>query len=77
MPSREKRVRVERGLYKTRNLYYACATPPGSRKVTWKALGAVNLMEACRLRDGFVAEAQGAPGEPASRGRATFGDIVA
>ena len=46
MPSPEKRVRVERGLYKTGNLYYACATPPGSRSAIWRALGAVNLMEA-------------------------------
>src|SRR4051794_14303957 len=77
MPSPEKRVRVERGLYKTGHLYYACATRPGSRSSTWKALGAVNLMEARRLRDTFSTEVQGAPEPALSRARATFGALAA
>ena len=74
MPSAEKRVRVERGLYKTGAFYHACATPPGSRSATWKALGAVNLMEARRLRDKFCAAVEAALAPPASAPRRTFGD---
>ena len=33
MPSTQKRVRVERGLYRIGSYYHACATPPGSRTV--------------------------------------------
>ena len=76
MPSPEKRVRVERGLYKTGNLYYACATPRGSRSAIWRALGAVNLMEARRLRDKFCAEVQGARTQPTRRGSVSFGEIA-
>ncbi len=36
MPRAGKRVRIERGLYKTGDLFYACATPPGSRSAMWK-----------------------------------------
>lgn len=39
MPSKQKRVRVERGLYRMGNYYHVCATPPGSRTVMWRALG--------------------------------------
>ncbi len=75
MPSPEKRVRVERGLYKRGKLYYVCATAPGARTATWRAIGAVNLMEARRLRDKFAAELQRAP-EPVVRSRATFGEVA-
>ncbi len=77
MPSREKRIRVERGLYKTGNLYYACATPPGSRAAIWRALGSVNLMESRRLRDKFCAEVQGSPAPAVRRSRMTFGELAA
>lgn len=77
MPSPEKRVRVERGLYKTGTLYYACATPSGSRTATWKALGAVNLMEARRLRDEFCAEVQRAAEPPVRRIRVRFCELAA
>lgn len=78
MPTPEKRVRVERGLYKTGDRYYACATPPGSRSATCKALGFVNLIEARRLRDGCCAEVQGSPAAPApTNPRATSGEIAA
>jgi integrase len=50
------RVRIERGLYQDGHVYYACATPPGSRSAAWKSLGTVGRMEARRLRDEFVAE---------------------
>jgi hypothetical protein len=75
MPSPEKRVRVERGLYKTGKLYYACATPSGSRTAIWKALGPVNLMEARRLRRRFCAEVQGAP-IPVTITRRTFEELA-
>ena len=42
------RVRIERGLYRDGSIYYACATPPGSRSAAWKSLGAVGKMEARR-----------------------------
>lgn len=75
MPSREKRVRVESGLYETGKFYYACATPPGSRNATWKALGEVNLMEARRLRDKFGAEIEGAPAPARRTSAEPSGDV--
>jgi integrase len=50
------RERVERGLYRDGAVYYACATPAGSRNARWKSLGAVGVMQARRLRDEFVAD---------------------
>jgi integrase len=50
------RERVERGLYRDGSIYYACATPAGSRTARWKSLGMIGVMEARRLRDEFVAE---------------------
>jgi integrase len=77
MPSPEKRVRLERGLYKTGKLYYACATPPGSRHATWKALGEVNLMEARRERDKFCVKVQGSPPPRVRSPRRTLGELAA
>jgi len=54
-----KRVRIERGLYRDGAIYYACATPPGSRSAVWRSLGTVGKMEARRLRD----ESSPRPGE--------------
>lgn len=76
MPRKENRVRIERGLYRSGNVYFACATPLASRKVVWKKLGAVGLMEARRLRDEFAAETRRAPAAPRSR-RVTYGKVVA
>ena len=61
MASSKQRVRVERGLYRTGDRYYACATPPGSRSASWRSLGTVGLMEARRLRVRFAAEVQTKP----------------
>lgn len=58
VPSEVKRVRIERGLYKAGDVFYACATPPGSRTALWKSLGAVGIMEARRRRERFAAEVQ-------------------
>jgi integrase len=77
MPSKEKRVRVERGLYKIASYYHACATPPGSRKIKWKALGEVGLMEARRQRDLFAAEVQRQQPSDAANPRITFGEVAA
>ena len=77
MPRNETRIRIERGLYRAGKYYYACATPPGSRTAIWKALGAINLMEARRLRDRFCAEVQGAPAPTVRRTRVTFGKLAA
>ena len=75
MARSEKRVRVERGLYIAGKTYLACATPPGSRKVKWKTLGEVGLMEARRLRDEFAVEVRSG-GIPASGGRETVKDVA-
>lgn len=75
MPSKDKRIRVERGLYRTGTYFYACATPPGSRSAVWRTLGQVGLMDARRLRDKFAAEVQGTQ-IPVSRTRATFGELA-
>ncbi len=42
MPSSERRIRVEPGLYETGDHYYACGTPPGAASAKEKALGRVN-----------------------------------
>jgi integrase len=75
MPRSEKRVRVERGLYKAGRTYFACATPPGGRQALWKTLGDVGLMEARRMRDEFVVEAR-RTGPPARSPRTTFAEIA-
>lgn len=75
MCPKEKRVRVERGLYKAGKHFYACATPPGERTAVWRSLGPVGLMEARRLRDRFAAEVQ-APAAPLLRSRITFAELA-
>jgi integrase len=69
-----QRERIERGLYRDGAVYYACATPTGSRSARWKSLGTVGIMQARRLRDEFVAEIRHGritPGTP-QRSRASF-----
>ncbi len=50
----EKRIRVERGLYRAGPIYWACATPRDSRTARWHKLGPVGIQEARRLRDEFA-----------------------
>lgn len=54
MAWKHKRVSVERGLYKTGDTYWACATAPGERTARWLKLGAIGVQEARRLRDEFA-----------------------
>ena len=61
MPPRVKKIRVERGLYRAGNTYYACATPAGQRQACWKTLGDIGLMEARRRRDEFAVEIRRQP----------------
>ena len=61
MPPRAKKIRVERGLYRAGNTYYACATPAGQRQACWKTLGDIGLMEARRRRDEFAVEIRRQP----------------
>jgi integrase len=54
MAFKEKRERVEPGLYKTGKIYWACATAPGERRAEWKKLGLLGIQEARRERDKFA-----------------------
>ena len=76
VPSKHKRVRVERGLYKQGDVFYACVTAPGSRTATWKSLGALGIMEARRRRDTFAAEVQNTV-PVLHRTRATLDEVAA
>jgi hypothetical protein len=69
------RVRVERGLYRDGEIYYACATPPGGRAAVWKSLGPVGKMEARRRRDEL--RSRSAANRQRSAPRATFVDMSA
>src|SRR3954462_2334857 len=52
-------MRIERGLYRAGNVYYACATPSSRRQARWKTLGEIGLMEARRRRDQFAVAVRG------------------
>lgn len=54
MPWKDKRVRVEPGLYRAGQVYWACATPPNERAAQWLKIGAVGIQEARRRRDEFA-----------------------
>ena len=73
-----KPVRIERGLYRDGEIFYACATPPGSRSAVWRSLGAIGKMEARRLRDEFIAEVRRGEAQASARAgrRATFADVA-
>jgi integrase len=75
MARREKPERVERGLYLAGKTYLACATPPGSRKVKWKTIGEVGLMEARRKRDAWAVEVRSG-GIAATGGRETVKEVA-
>ena len=61
MPRKAKRVRVERGLYRIGDVYWACAVPPGATQAEWKKLGAVGVQEARRRRDEFAYKLRSGP----------------
>jgi integrase len=67
MPWKEKRARVERGLYKVGDVYWACATPTGARKPQWRRLGQVGVQEARRKRDEFAYRVKTGQAAPSSR----------
>jgi hypothetical protein len=76
MAWKHKRVSVERGLYKTGGVYWACATVPGERTARWLKLGAIGVQEARRLRDEFAYKLQ--TGQlPAKTRRRTVGELSA
>ena len=54
MAFKHKRLSVERGLYKTGTVYWACGTVPGDRRARWKKIGSVGIQKARRERDKFV-----------------------
>ncbi len=75
MARKEKPERVERGLYLAGKTYLACATPPGSRKVKWKTIGEVGLMEARRKRDAWAVEVRSG-GISVTGGRETVKEVA-
>jgi integrase len=54
MARKKPRVAVERGLYRSGEIWWACVTPKGQRTGRWLRLGTVRLQEARRLRDEFA-----------------------
>ena len=56
MPRSEKRVRVERGLYRAGRAYWACATAPGETQARWRRIGETGIQLARRERDKFAYE---------------------
>jgi integrase len=61
MPFKHSRTKIERGLYKSGQVYWACATPRGSRTARWRRIGPVGVQEARRARDLFVYETRSNP----------------
>jgi integrase len=54
MPRSRPRIKIERGLYRAGDVYWACVTPRGERQARWERLGAIGIQEARRLRDEFA-----------------------
>lgn len=54
MPRRQRPIRIERGLYRVGDTWWACVTPKGRRQAEWEKLGDVGRQEARRLRDEFA-----------------------
>lgn len=67
MPRKEKRVRVERGLYRVGREYWACATRPGEERAQWFKIGPVGVQEARRRRDEFAFKLKGGQIAPTAR----------
>ena len=77
MPRKHPRTRVERGLYREGQVFWACATPIGSRQVVWGRLGSIGLMEARRRRDEFVVRTRAEPAASTSARATTFAEMAA
>jgi hypothetical protein len=75
VPRKQPRERVERGLYREGNVFWACAAPVGTRRVVWEKLGEVGLMEARRRRDEFVVRTRQEP-MPVRSTRTTFAEVA-
>jgi hypothetical protein len=73
MPRKHARTRLER----EGKVFWACATPIGSRQVMWERLGSVGLMEARRRRDEFVVRVRAEPATSTSARATTFADMAA
>lgn len=67
MAFKHKRVRVERGLYKAGDVYWACATRPHNRAAEWKRLGVIGIQQARRDRDEFAYELKSGKLTPVAR----------
>lgn len=76
MPHNEPRVRIERGLYRAGDTYYASVTPPGARRPRFKSLGKVTLTRARDLRDEFAVEVRTGRPRPVAARRATFSQVA-
>ncbi len=75
MSRKDPRIRVERGLYRFADVFWACSTPPGQRQAQWLKLGAIGITEARRRRDEFAYKlAHG--GTPPRRSRMTVAEVA-
>jgi integrase len=75
MPRKEARRRIERGLYRCGDVYWACATPPRERRAQWLKIGAVGILEARRRRDEFAYKLASG-GLPTVRKRMTVREVA-
>jgi integrase len=76
MARKEKRTRIERGLYRAGKTYLACATPAGSPRAKWKTIGEVGLMEARRERDKWAVEVRAGGVQASSSGRESVKEVA-
>src|SRR5262249_20636897 len=58
------------------DIYFACATPTGSRSVRWKRLGNIGVMEARKRRDAFATEVRRGGTVAPSPARVTFAAVA-
>jgi integrase len=75
MPRKDRGRRVERGLYRSGDEYWACATSPGDRRAQWLNLGKIGIMEARRRRDEFAYKLANG-GAPISRKKVTVREVA-
>jgi integrase len=76
MPRARKRVRVERGLYRIADVYWACGVPPGETQARWHKIGRVGIQEARRQRDEFAYKLRNGTAVPASKRRVTVQELA-
>jgi integrase len=76
VPRKAKRVRVERGLYRCGDIYWACSVPPGGTQAQWKKLGAVGIQEARRRRDEFAYKLRSGPIAATTTPRITMRELA-